>query len=75
MSELAELAEQLNRIESRLIKAMEGLSSKPLTVAEFAANTRRSVKFIRARIAARQIRTLPGGKPFLIPASELAKFI
>jgi hypothetical protein len=80
MDQLSQILETVARIEQRLNVALAQLRSepatpKPLTTGQFAAAVGRSVFFIREEIKLGRIRTIRGTRIFLIPHTELSRYL
>jgi excisionase family DNA binding protein len=79
LAELMTIRHQLDRIEVRLNEVLEERKPKPvddlLTTAQFAKQTNRSVDFIYDEIKRGEIKTLRGKRPYLIPRSELLRYL
>ena len=78
-TDLAEIRAELAAVNKKLdaffaATKAEAVAVKPLTVSQFAAKVDRCTKWVYERIESRQIKVLPGGRPYKIPVSELRRF-
>ena len=79
MTELAEINARLSRIEALLLGGGSAAAPAPmlaslLTVEAFAQACGRSTVWAYRKIASRQVAVTKAGKPYQIPATEVAKF-
>lgn len=49
--------------------------TEPLTCDQFAARVHRKAAWVQRQIRNKRIRAVPGSRPYLIPASELARWL
>lgn len=66
------IQDQLSRIEAEVTRLARLVESEALTVSEFARKRRVSRQVVYRWIAEKRIRPL-GGKPYMIPKSELVR--
>ncbi|AKC83786.1 hypothetical protein IMCC26134_15160 [Verrucomicrobia bacterium IMCC26134] len=77
VSELEEINARLGRIEALLLQRPATVSAPVrdlLSVEQFAAAIGRKPLYVYRRIASRQIAVTKAGKPYQIPADQVAKF-
>lgn len=77
MADLDQILRELVSLRALVIERTGGKAPAPngdLTVEQFAATIGRKPLYVYRRIASRQIAVRAGGRPYRIPADQVAKF-